>query len=125
MGCQNLSCCEESHHCTLDQLTAEVLSAMIESAWDNLKYTKATTGDQKSRKYILPGWNRFVKPYQEEAKFWFNLWSSAGKQCESSTPEVDHGLYSAMRYSRNQYIYAVRRAQKNVSFVENKKKTFR
>ena len=106
--CENILCANKSHHQALNQTTAGILSAVTESAWDHLEQTKGTTGDQKSRKHTIPGWNRFVRPYREEAAFWFNLWSSAGKPRESTTPGIDHELFSAMRHSRNQFNYAVK-----------------
>ena len=119
--CQNILCSNYSHHQNLDQLTVGILESIMESAWDNLEHTSGTTGDQKSRKFTIPGWNILVKPFQEESKFWFNLWSSAGKPTRSTTPGVEHELYSIMRYSRNQFHYAVRRAQKNINLAQNDK----
>ena len=62
-----------------------------------------------------------VKPFQEEARFWFCVWSSAGKPIESLIPGVNHDLYTIMRHTRNMYNYAVRRVQKNLKSIENDK----
>ena len=65
--CQNILCSNYSHHQNLDQLTVSILESIMESAWDNLEHTSGTTGDQKSRKFTIPGWNILVKPFQEES----------------------------------------------------------
>ena len=89
--------------------------------WENLESTKGTTGDQSSRKFTIPGWNSMVKPFQVEAKFWHSLWVSAGKPINSSVPGVQHELYRLKNDSRNQYHFAVRRAQHSHSKIENDK----
>ena len=101
LPCQNPSCLKRLLHYALNQSTLEVLNAVIESAWETLEQTKGTTGDQKSRKCTIPGWNKNVKPFQEEARFWFCEWSSAGKPIESLIPGVNHDLYTIMRHTRN------------------------
>ena len=81
---------------------------MVDSAWDNLEVSKGTTGDQSSREHTIPGWNEGVKPFQTEARFWYNLWLSAGKPLHSSVPGVEHDLFIFMKSSRNNYHYAIR-----------------
>ena len=102
-------------------MTRELLAAMVDSVWDNLEATKGTTGDQASRKFTIPGWNERVKPFQNEARFWFNLWLSAGKPVHSSVPGVENDLFSYMKFSRNNYHYAVRRTQNDLKKIENDK----
>ena len=46
-------------------VNARLLTAMTDCAWENLDCTKGTTGDQRSRKHTLPGWNDMVKPFQD------------------------------------------------------------
>ena len=62
-----------------------------------------------------------VKPYQGEAKFWHSLWLSAGKPIHSAVPGVEHDLYKLKNQSRNQYHFAVRRAQHSLIKIENDK----
>ena len=48
----------------------------------------------------MPGWNEYVKPFQDESKFWFGVWKAAG--CP------DYGeLHDIQRTTRMQYKYAV------------------
>ena len=55
-----------------------------------------------------------MKPYQNESQFWHGLWSSANKP--SAGP-----LYQAMRQSKNQYKYAIRRLRNAGEKVQNDK----
>ena len=119
--CSDLQCCQDSHLKDIDKVTNKLLGAMVDSAWENLESTKGTTGDQSSRKFTIPGWNTLVKPFQSEASFWYNLWLSAGKPVQSSVPGVDHDLYTLKNSSRNQYHFAVRRAQHSLNLIENDK----
>ena len=102
-------CSSRSHLQDIDSMTQKLITAMVDSAWDNLEATKGTTGDQASREYTIPGWNEKVKPFQNEARFWYNLWDSAGKPVHSSVPGIEHDIFTYMKTSRNQYHYAVRR----------------
>ena len=77
--CVDVGCDNGDHLHSIDMLTSNILGAMTESAWENLEFSKGTTGDQTSRKHTIPGWNDRVKPYQSEARFWKSLWISAGK----------------------------------------------
>ena len=114
-------CDHVEHIAAIDKGTAELLGAIVESAWENLEKTKGTSGDQASRSHTIPGWNDRVKPYQSEARFWYNLWISSGKPIHSSGPGIEHSLYSNMKFSRNQYHFAVRRTQRSLNFIENDK----
>ena len=119
--CKNIFCNDENHRADIDILTENLVNAMVESAWVNLEQTKGTTGDQTSRAHTIPGWNDNVKPFQDEAKFWFSVWCAAGKPIHSNTPGVEHELFNIMKTSKNQYHYAVRRLQNRLKFIENDK----
>ena len=119
--CTNLHCDQDSHFQEIDSLTSDLLGSVAESAWENLEATQGTTGDQSSRKFTIPGWNDMVKPYQNEARFWYSLWLSAGKPIQSSVPGVEHDLFTLKKSSKNQYHFAIRRAQKRLNIIENDK----
>ena len=119
VSCDNVLCDQHTHCHDIDEATSNLLGAMVDSAWDNLESTKGSTGDQSSREHIIPGWNDMVKPYQGEARFWYSIWTSAGKPLHSSTPGVEHDLFINMKSSRNQYHFAVSRAQNNLNKIQN------
>ena len=121
LQCDDVLCDSRLHLQHIDSMTQELLAAVVDSAWDNLEATKGTTGDQASREHTIPGWNACVKPFQNESRFWYSLWESAGKPIHSSVPGVEHDLFTFMKASRNQYHYAVRRTQNNLNSIENDK----
>ena len=93
LDCKDVLCSNVSHLQDLDHQTHELLEAMTDSAWDNLEATKGTTGDQGSREHTIPGWNERVKPFQNEARFWYSLWVSAGKPEHSSIPSIEQSSF--------------------------------
>ena len=121
LHCDDVLCDQESHRQEIDLVASKLLGALVDSAWENLDTTKGTTGDQSSREYTIPGWNDMVKPYQGESRFWYCLWTSAGKPIHSSTPGIEHDLFINMKHSKNQYHFAVRRAQNNLKLIQNDK----
>ena len=121
LECDNVLCSNLSHLQDINCLTNKLLEAMVDSAWDNLEATKGTTGDQASREHTIPGWNEHVKPFQNEARFWYSLWESAGKPVHSSVPGIEHDLFTNMKASKNHYHFAVRRTQNNLKSIENDK----
>ena len=54
----------------------------------------------------VPGWNEEVLPFQREARLCHSQWLSADRPNRGA-------LYSAMRRSRNQYHYAIRRTRRS------------
>ena len=54
---------------------------------------------------VTPEWTEYVKPYQEESKFWHGLWRVAG------LPEAGD-LCEMNRHAKMQYKYAVRRLKR-------------
>ena len=61
-----------------------------------------------------PGWNEYVKPFHEEAKFWWSLWISSGKP-----NDPNDSIFVNMRSSKSQYKYAIRRLKKPTEEVQN------
>jgi hypothetical protein len=68
----------------------------------------------KSKRENLPGWNENVAPAKVDAIFWHATWMSAGRPSSG-------GLYHIMRWSRNQFHYAVRRAKRLAGTMKARK----
>ena len=104
LGCDDLSCNSETHRDNLDNYILDIIEAVETTTRENIPYKNAP---QKShykascRKHI-PGWKEHVKPYKEEANFWFLQWRSIGKPRSGF-------LYDNMRFFRNRFRYAKRR----------------
>ena len=112
----NCADCQDTH-CTahtedLEEYTMHILEAVEDAAKDSLA-TKGGGSDQGSSKSIA-GWSEFVHPYAEESKFWHSVWVSAGKPAQG-------GLADAMKQSKHQYKYAIRRLKKASENIQNDK----
>ena len=108
-NCRNIHC--TAHTEDLENYTVNILEAVEAAAKDNLAVVGGGgSGGRKS----TPGWTQFVKPYQEESKFWHSLWISANKP-------HDGPLLDAMRQSKNQYKYAIRRLKRAGDSIQNNK----
>jgi hypothetical protein len=46
LHCEDVMCSSSSHLQDIDSMTQKLITAMVDSAWDNLEATKGTTGDQ-------------------------------------------------------------------------------
>ena len=109
LECHDLHC--KVHMECLEEYTMQVLEAMETAGKECLP---TVGGFKVDKKHPIPGWSEYVRPYQEESKFWFSVWLSQGK------PE--HGdLFNNMRYSKSQYKYAVRRLKRAQNKIQNDK----
>ena len=79
-----------------------VLEAVEASAQECLAVTGGSHNKGRFKQHqVVPGWFEYVKPYAEECKFWFAIWSSAGKPDSGS-------LHDVMVLTKRQYKYAIR-----------------
>ena len=114
--CVDLKCTDSEHSSERDSLVLDILVNMIEASHYNIpivggKTVKSGVNCQSSS---IPGWQEQVLPFQEDARFWYSVWRSAGRP--------DHGaLHDIMARTRNRYHYSVRRARKNAHYVRAKK----
>ena len=109
--CTNVHCTE--HVENLEDYTMDVLESIESIAKDTLPIRGGGGAGAASRK-TTPGWSEFVKPYLEESRFWHNLWVSASKPAFGA-------LCEAMKQSKQQYKYAVRRLKRANDSIQNDK----
>ena len=62
----------------------------------------------------MPGWNEYVKPFQDESKFWFGVWKAADCPAQGE-------LYNIQRTTKMQYKYAVRRLKRTSNSIQQQK----
>ena len=79
--CSDYGCESEYHREHLEDYTISVLEAMEAAGAECLPYTSTCT-NKKKRSKVLPGWTEYIQPYADESKFWYSLWTSAGKPCQ-------------------------------------------
>ena len=99
--CTNLKC--SVHDQDIEHYTLDILANIQAAAKETLPSKGG--GNHCKQKKSTPGWSEFVQPYLEESKFWHSLWVSGRK------PRVG-ALCEAMKQSKQQYKYALRRLKR-------------
>ena len=110
VGCHDVHC--KDHTDDMQEYTMSILGAIETAASETLPSRGGSTRSGYRRP--TPGWSEFVQPYLEESKFWYSLWTSAGKPSGGA-------LFNAMRDSKNQYKYSVRRLKRAGESIQNDK----
>ena len=110
LECTDTQCKMEEHKRHLEDFTLSTFEALELSGKESLP--RSHSGKKRSTGKL--GWNDYVKPYSDESKFWYGLWSSAGKP---NTGE----LYAIMKTKKMQYKYAVRRLKRCTDILTNDK----
>ena len=98
----------DSHKLDIQTYCDSLLAAIESSTADSIP-TVSNPGEKRHA-----GWAEFVKPFQEEARFYYAVWQSYGKP-------LNCPVHNAMKHSRNAYHYAVRRLKKNANAVKDDK----
>ena len=110
--CSDIHC--TNHLADIEEYTINILEAIEESAKGELASKGGGAKNKKGSKISIAGWTEFIKPYADESKFWHNIWISAGKPSEGA-------LMDAMKQSKHQYKYAIRRLKKAGDSIQNDK----
>ena len=108
--CRNVKCCSQHHKDEIELYSTELMNAITQAVADHIPHSVPSS----SNKHTIPGWNEEVKMFKEEAAFWHAVWVSAGR------PE-NTDLHWAMKHSRNQQMYAIRRAKRNEDNIRKNK----
>jgi exonuclease III len=109
--CENVHCKEPSHIKATDDLIIKVLEAVDIAAGDNLHNT---TQNSVKKRPPTPGWSEEVKPFQDNAFFWHQVWQSAGRP-------INTELHTIMKRTRNVYHYHVRKCKKAENSIRRNK----
>ena len=107
--CNDPNCVDESHHSDVDSFTSNLLNLIDSSVISNIPLSGGPRQDK-----VIPGWTDLVKPYHDDAKFWYAIWLSCGKptNCE---------IHNVMKRTRNVFHYAVRRVKRNAAKIKQDK----
>ena len=105
--CQNVHCKDQAHIKATDDLIIAVLESVDKAAAESLHKVNNKSQEKKSPK---PGWSESVKPFQEKAYFWHQVWQSAGRPMNTQ-------LHNIMKKTRNIYHYEVRKCKKAENVV--------
>ena len=71
-------------------------------------------GKSSGKRENLPGWKENVAPAKKDALFWHGVWMSADRPATGE-------LYQVMRWTRNKFHYAVRKAKRIAGTVQASK----
>ena len=63
---------------------------------------------------MTPGWNDQVKPFRENARFWYAIWLSAGRP-------INTELHFIMRRTKNIFHYQVKKCKKAELQIQKQK----
>ena len=111
--CRNPTCDIPAHRVDSDGYIEEDLNTLSESAGESLSWTSVGHSGKTSGTKT-PGWNVQVRPFRENARFWFSVWLSAGKplNCE---------LHKIMRRTKNLFHYQVKKCKKAEEQIKREK----
>ena len=111
-----MNCSDPEHTTERDSMVQDMLVTMIEACHSNIPIVggKTVKTGNRADTACIPGWKEEVVPFQEDARFWHSVWSSAGRPNRGD-------LHVNMASSRNRFHYAVRRARKNADLVRAQK----
>ena len=114
INCRNPNCDIHEHRATGDEYIEEILNAISESAGESLSWSSGGSAGKQSKGNKTPGWNEQVRPFRENARFWFSIWLSAGKpmNCE---------LHKIMRRTKNLYHYQAKKCKKAEDQIRKEK----
>ena len=100
--CKNVHCNNASHRDELDNLMANILGVVEQTAADTLKKNRYPNQKQKNR---FPDWKEEVDPAKDTAQFWHAIWKSAGKPTNCC-------LHDIMKRTRNAYHLVIRKKKR-------------
>lgn len=106
--CHDVTCSNPSHRIDIDVFCNEILNALDSSTTRHIPPVK-TPHEKK-----LPGWSDLVKPFQEDARFYYAVWESYGKP-------LNCPIHNLMKQSKNRYHYAVRSIKRQSEKLRNDK----
>ena len=111
--CKNVNCKIDTHLEAIEWFTNETLAAIESACLDSLP----STGSSKkvnSKNNNLAGFNEEVKPFKDNALFWFNVWKCAGKPTNCV-------LHNIMKSTKNIYHRSFKKCQRNENFIKKNK----
>ena len=100
--CNDVNCNDPNHLIDIDNVYSSLSESIDKSVKNNIPLSQNNSHEKKYHDYVISGWNEYVKPFREDAKFWHSIWVSLGKPLNS---EVFH----IMKRTRNRFHFVVRK----------------
>ena len=105
--CNNFKCKQDDHKEEVDEFLINTLES-IEKAAESCTPKFHIPNGRKNHK--IPGWKTEVKPYRDNAGFWFSVWKSAGRPLNTE-------LHKIMKRTRNLYHFQVKKCRKSEDLI--------
>ena len=87
------------------------MEALEKSAENCIPEFHLPSGRKKQNMPGWLGWNTEVKPFRENAAFWFSVWKSAGRPLNTE-------LHKIMKRTRNLYHFQFKKCQKSEDLIK-------
>ena len=104
--CSNLTCIDPAHRDQIDNYAFNVVGAISDAVNNNIPFTS----ENSKKSAPFPGWSQYIRPFREDALFWYSVWSSAGKPLNCQ-------LHNVMKSTRNKYHYVIRKIRKRDKLI--------
>jgi len=102
-NCPSIHCTDEKHLEEIENLYAELTSALLAAASSAFE----KTGEKNAGKFNIPGWNSVVKSKHQIAKAAFRLWVNCNR------PKTD-GIYRNLAKTEKYFKYSLQQCCKDV-----------
>ena len=107
---KNVHCKDTNHVTDIDDYATNILEILDTS----IKSVTMKSSKSNARPKVARGWSEAVKPFREDAMFWYAVWKSSGKPLNNS-------MHHTMKRTRNLYHYAIRKCKKSVEQIKKNK----
>ena len=108
LSCLDVKCNNEEHSRTRDSYVMDLMSILIEAGYATIPVAQPRPKKQGKGGQCLPGWKETCEPLSKDAKFWYQVWLSAGRPPSGE-------LHRVMVNCRVKFRAAVRRAKSDVN----------
>ena len=114
LKCNDVNCDNPNHLIDIDNVYNYLSDSIDFAVKNNIPRSGNNIGNNPQNNRAIPGWNDYVKPFREDAKFWHSIWLSLGKplNCE---------VFHIMKRTRNRFHFAVRKVKKYKVKIEQDK----
>ena len=110
LRCNNYHCIHANHREDIDMYALDIMESISICVENNIPFSTSRPVSQPP----VPGWSSYVKPFRDDAAFWFSVWKSAGKPQNCV-------LHNIMKRTRNKYHYSIRKIRKHESLIRKEK----
>ena len=113
-SCTDVNCKNDRHKSSIDNYCKQLLECISESGHETIPQFVPKPPTNKKNKKSIPGWNDYIRSFQEQAQFWYSIWLSAGKP-------INTELHNIMKRTRNKFHFQVRKCRRVETYIRNNK----